>query len=174
MPLDPPDAPLAAPAAQPAAAPQEAPQTAPQVDPYTQELMGNYQRNQGYAKPADSYQTQLNPGSETKFREWLTQNKIPFDPSAKVADYDMRGFWVGLQTKDPQAMTAINPNDNQVHFPDYWKTPYHKSFSADSQWAGKGAPKWNDKDQLVLPNGQVIYDEKAIAREKAKKEKKKS
>lgn len=130
---------------------------------YFDRLRKNYERNKSYAKQ-DNYFTQLNPGSEAKFRQWLAANKVPFDPNAKVADYDMRGFWMALQTKNPLAMTGINPNDNKLHYPDTWKTPYHDSFSADSQWATPGAPKWNNLDQLVLPNGQIVFDEKAKAR----------
>jgi hypothetical protein len=123
----------------------------------------NYERNKAFAKKGE-YFTQLNPASEAKFRAWLKANKVPFDPNAKITDYDMRGFWTALQTGSPLATTAINPNDKQLHFPDTWKTPYHESFSADSQWAVPGlAPKWNDLDQLVLPGGQIVFDEKAKA-----------
>jgi hypothetical protein len=123
-------------------------------------LRENYKKNSAYAKKGD-YQTQLNPASEAKFRSWLKANKVPFDPKSKVSDYDMRGFWLALQAKDPKAMTAINPNDKQLHYPDHWKTPYHQSFSNESQWATKGAPSWNKKDQLVLPDGKVVFDERA-------------
>ena len=51
-----------------------------------------------------------------------------------------------------------------MHFPDFWKTPYHESFSAESQWADPAkAPKWNAQDQLVLPDGTVVFDEKKEA-----------
>lgn len=125
-------------------------------------LRDNYKKNSAYAKKGD-YQTPLNAGSEQKFREWVKANKIPFDPKSKVSDYDMRGFWLALQAKDPIAVSAINPNDKHLHYPDYWKTPYHQSFSNESQWATPGAPSWNKKDQLVLPSGKVIFDERANA-----------
>lgn len=74
----------------------------------------------------------------------------------------MRGFWTALQQGKPIATTAIDPNDKRIHYPDYWKTPLHQTFSAESQWANPArAPAWNDRDQLVLPNGQVIYDDRA-------------
>lgn len=123
-------------------------------------LRENYKKNETYAKKGD-YQTQLNPASEEKFRGWLRANKVPFDPNSKVSDYDMRGFWLALQSNDPRAISATNPNDKRLHYPDFWKTPYHQSFSSESQWAKPGAPSWNKSDQLVLPNGKVVFDERA-------------
>lgn len=120
-----------------------------------------YQRNQPYVAPgASDFNTPLSPLQEMQFRNWVGQNNVPFNPAAGVQDYDMRGFWSGLQRGDPRAMSAVNPNDNQIHYPDYWKTPYHESFSNESQWAGPMAPKWNDKDQLVAPDGRILYDER--------------
>jgi hypothetical protein len=119
-------------------------------------------RNSAYAKPAPAggYLTQLPADEEVKFRAWVKQNNVPFDPSPE-ADYDMRGFYMALKGGDPRATTGVNPNDGKMHFGDYWKTPYHKSFSAESQWATAGAPKWNEKDQLVSPDGHVVFDERA-------------
>ena len=113
-----------------------------------------------YAKPGN-YATQLNPQEEQEFKQWVQQNKVPFDPSEPVSDYDMRGFYKALKSGDERAATAENQNDGQTHYPDYWKTPYHKSFSAESQWADPvKAPRWNSKDQLVTPDGKVVYDER--------------
>lgn len=113
-----------------------------------------------YAKPGE-YSTKLDPQTEQEFQQWVQQNKIPFDPKEPVSDYDMRGFYQALKQGDPKAKEALNPNDNKMHFPDYWKTPYHKSFSAESKWADPiKAPRWNDKDQLVTPDGKVVYDER--------------
>src|SRR6185436_10861381 len=111
-----------------------------------------YKRNAPYVAPgATDFNTQLPPLQEATFRNWVAQNNVPFDPTKGVQDYDMRGFWLGLQNGHPQAMTAVNPNDNQMHYPDYWKTPYHESFSNESKFAGPVAPQWNEKDQLVAP-----------------------
>ena len=120
-----------------------------------------------YAKPG-KYNTDLGaPDAELKFQQWVKQNNIPFDPAAPVSDYDMRGFYQALQAGDPKAKEAFNANDGQMHFPDYWKTPYHESFSNESQWADTSkAPKWNDKDQLVTPDGKVVFDERDKATEK--------
>ena len=114
-------------------------------------------RNSKYATQAN-YFTALPPEQEMVFRQWIQQNQIPFNPQDAITDYDMRGFWQALQNKDPRATSAVNPNDNRIHYPDVWKTPYHDTFSADSQFAMPGAPKWKG-NQLVLPNGEVIFDE---------------
>lgn len=123
----------------------------------------NFARNSSYAKAApNGYLTHLSPAEETDFQSWVQEKKVPFDASTH-ADYDMRGFWKGMKAGDPHAQTGVNANDGQLHFSDYYKTPYHKSFSAESQWAGKGAPQWNEKDQLVLPGGEVVFDERSKA-----------
>jgi hypothetical protein len=115
-----------------------------------------YQRNMQWAKPAPpgGYLTQLDPAKEAQFQQWVQQNKVPFDPSP-TSDYDMRGFW-----QSDRSGTGVNPNDNMMHFPDTYKTPYHQSFSAESQWALPNAPTWNDKDQLVTPDGRIVFDER--------------
>lgn len=123
-----------------------------------------YARNQAYAKPGP-YTTFLTPLQELLFKLWIGANAVPFNPNAPgPQDYDMRGFWLAMQQNDPRAASAVNPNDQQIHYPDYWKTPYHESFSAESQWALPTAPTWNDKDQLVDKAGNVVFDEKAKAR----------
>lgn len=120
-----------------------------------------FQRNSPYvAQGAGNFNTQLPPLQEMQFQKWVGDNKVPFDPNARVQDYDMRGFYQALQQGHPRAVSAVNPNDSQMHYPDYWKTPYHESFSGESQWAGPVAPKWNDKDQLVAPDGRILYDER--------------
>lgn len=121
-----------------------------------------YQRNLAYAlTPKTGYQTKLNAQEQMNFYKWIADNKVPYDRSPQ-ADYDMPGFWKALQNGDPRAVSAINPNDNRMHYPDFWKTPYHQTFSNESQWAiPSQAPAWNQQDQLVLPNGQIVYDERS-------------
>jgi hypothetical protein len=118
-----------------------------------------YQRNQAYVNPdaPKNYNTQLPLADELAFRSWLQQNKVPFDPEAKVSDYDMRGFFKALQGGDPAAQSAVNQYDNQLHYPDKWKTPYHESFSNESQWANANAPRWGDGDILSDSSGRVIF-----------------
>lgn len=74
----------------------------------------------------------------------------------------MRGFYSALSNGDERASPAVDPNDGRMHYPDYWKTPYHETFSNESQWANPDtAPKWNDKDQLITTDGNVLYDDRA-------------
>jgi hypothetical protein len=100
---------------------------------------------------------------ETAFRKWVQSQKVPFDFEDKYPDYDMRGFYRALMSGDEKATSAINPSDNKLHYPDYWKTPYHESFSNESQWATKDAPKWVGDDKagwkLVDSKGNVYKDE---------------
>lgn len=121
-----------------------------------------FARNSAYANvPRTGYQTQLSIPEQLQFFNWVKQNNVPYDKSPQ-ADYDMAGFWKALQSGDPRAATAVNQNDKQIHYPDYWKTPYHQTFSNESQWAIQSqAPGWNQQDQLVMPSGEVVYDERA-------------
>lgn len=123
-----------------------------------------FQRNAPYVKPGVvDYTTPLAPADEMKFRDWVQSNKVPFDPDDKKSDYDMRGYYKALNSGDPNARQSPNANDGTMHFPDTYKTPYHQSFSNESQYAGPGAPAWNNKDQLVDPQGRVMFDERAPA-----------
>lgn len=136
-----------------------------------------YARNSQWVQPgASNFQTQLGPMQELMFRNWVQQNNIPFDPNNTKSDYDMRGYWNTSQSpgvwkmlqgagKIPSDMspasTKVDPNDGKPHFPDYWKTPYHETFSNESQWATPSAPGWTADDKLVTPGGQVVYDDRA-------------
>ena len=112
-------------------------------------------------KPGASYNTPLPVLDEMAFRQWVLSNSVPFNANAPVSDYDMRGYWRGLTNGNPMARpTEINPNDNRPHFPDYYKTPLHQTFSAESQWAGPHAPTWINDHQLASPNGRILFDEK--------------
>ncbi len=118
----------------------------------------NYARNQSWAKPGP-YVTDLPPSEELAFKLWLRQNRVAFDPTDKNPDYDMRGFYKAFMSKDPRASSAIDPNDQRLHYPDYWKTPYAATFSNESQWATKAAPSWAD-DKYMLDK-HIIYDDAA-------------
>lgn len=109
-----------------------------------------------------SYNTPLSAADEFAFRQWVQDNHVPFNPDATAPqDYDMRGFYQGVQQKNPKAKTAVDPNDNRMHFTDYWKTPSHETFSNESQWATPNTPQWTEKDQLVTPGGRVVFDDRA-------------
>ena len=113
-------------------------------------------------QPGANYNTPLNPLEEMAYRQWVQQNNVPTNPQATgPQDYDMRGFYQGLQQQNPKAQSGIDPNDNRMHYPDYWKTPMHQSFSNESQWAPANAPAWNAQDQLVGQGGRVVFDDRA-------------
>lgn len=113
-------------------------------------------------QPGESYGTQLDPGMEEFFRLWVAHNKVPFNPASEAPqDYDMRGFFRALMQGDPRARSAVNENDSQMHYPDFWKTPLHKTFSNESQWAPADAPQWTPEDALAQ-GGRVLVDEKAL------------
>jgi hypothetical protein len=132
------------------------------ANPLTAGARGGGLPNAQYVRPGrHTFNTPLEAPEEAAFQAWLAQNKVPFDPAAQVTDYDMRGFYRALQAGDQRAVSAINPNDQQLHYPDYWKTPFHETFSRDSQWATPDAPAWNDQDQLVDARGNVVFDERA-------------
>src|SRR6185369_11380072 len=120
------------------------------MDPEEAAFQQNFQRNKPYAKLAGSYATPLSPQEMETFLAWVKQNKVPYNPNAKIQDYDMQGYWKDIASQGDDK-TARNPNDNQRHFPDTYKTPYHKSFSNESKYAFPTAPYWNDKDQLIDP-----------------------
>lgn len=106
---------------------------------------------------AGPYLTKLSAPDEREFQQWVKARKVPFDPSDR-ADYDMRGFWQAARQGDPRAAAAVSSFDNQLHFPDTWKTPSHKTFSDESIYATSEAPSWQG-DRLVDRNGRVVADE---------------
>jgi len=117
-------------------------------------------RNSKYVKDPNNknYTTALSSDDESNFQKWAKTNNVPFDPSEK-ADYDMRGYWKDVASKG-ESGTQSNANDGQTHYPDTYKTPYHKSFSNESKYANADAPAWNEKDQLVAKDGKVVFDER--------------
>ena len=143
----------------------------PAADPETAALMANYQRNQAFMLPGDHvYNTPLSPQEEKEFRAYIADRSDPrdegreFNPDAKITDYDMRGWWKAMKAGDPRAALRADENDPRMllHRSDYWKTPYDMTFSSESQWAHpKKAPHWNDLDQLVTPDGKILYDDRA-------------
>lgn len=109
-----------------------------------------------YAKPGP-YVTTLSPEDEQAFQNWVTTKKIPFDPSP-TADYDMRGYYKAMVAGDQYAKQKVSDFDGRPHFPDTYKTPYHKTFSNESQYATPDAPHWKG-DQLLDNNGNIVADE---------------
>lgn len=116
-------------------------------------------------QPGASYNTRLSPLDEFAYRQWVAQHNVPTNPDATTPqDYDMRGFYQGLQQQNPKASSAVDPNDGLMHYPDYWKTPIHQTFSNESQWAPANAPAWNDQDQLVSQGGRIVFDDRSQQR----------
>jgi hypothetical protein len=114
--------------------------------------------NAAWVRPGEhTYNTPLQPADETAFRNWTQQNKVLFNPDAGVTDYDMRGYWQGLQTGDPRARSGVDPDDQRLHYPDVWKTPYHQTFSRESQWATPQAPQWTPQRTLVDQFGNTLF-----------------
>jgi hypothetical protein len=103
-------------------------------------------------KAAKSYRTNLSPPEERGFQSWVKENRVPYQDSP-TADYDMRGFYKAKQSGDPIAAQAPNG-----HYPDKWKTPYHKTFSNESMYATPDAPHW-EGSRLVGKDGRVVADE---------------
>lgn len=112
-------------------------------------------------KVGNSFNTPLDSLDEAKFRQWLVDNKVPFNPNVVVSDYDMRGYWQAHERGQPMAAdTQMNANDGKPHYTDYYKTPFHQTFSQDSQWSEPNSPFWFNDHQLGTDNGRVLYDEK--------------
>lgn len=128
-------------------------------DEWRNAMAGRRAQNQRYTQPGPrTFATELRPEDEQAFLDWVAKNQIPFNPREPLQDYDMRGFYQGLQGFDPQAVRAVDPYDRKMHFPDKWKTPYHETFSADSQYATPDAPRWQDNRYLVGNDGHVLFD----------------
>jgi hypothetical protein len=109
-----------------------------------------------YAKPGP-YVTKLPPDQEAKFQGWVKQNNVPWQDTP-TADYDMRGYYKALNSGDPNAKQQLSGFDGKMHFPDTYKTPYHRTFSNESQYALPNAPHWED-DRLVSSTGKLVADE---------------
>lgn len=128
-----------------------------------------YARNAPFIAPGPhNYNASLAPGDELAFRLWTAQHAVPFDTEAPVSDYDMRGFFQGLRNGDPRAQSAVDPNDGRLHYPDFWKTPYHATFSNQSQFATPDAPHWTPDEKLVGADGQIVFDDRAGSTEPSK------
>lgn len=129
---------------------------APGVDPFSGPDTPGAAAPSAPAPRAD-YVTKLDPQQEAGFQEWVKKSGVPFDPSP-TSDYDMRGFYKALQSGDPNAQTAVSGFDGKMHFPDTYKTPYHKTFSNESMYASGDTPHW-EGNRLVDKSGRVVSDE---------------
>ena len=121
-----------------------------------------FERNHAWAKPGMDYQTKLSPAEEKEFLQWVKKNKIPFDPKDPFSDYDMRGYYRELRAGGKGA--SYDPS--RMHFTDKYKTPFHESFSRESQYAQPDkAPYWQELpgggNRLVTPQGVTVFSEDA-------------
>lgn len=135
---------------------QQRPTVLPQVAEFTQEGPEYYARayahNSPWAVPGP-YQTPLHPEEEKKFRAWVSNHKVPFDPDDPTPDYDMRGYW-----KASQAGQAEQWKGQGAHFPDTYKTPYDTTFSAESKYAKPGTPfVWQGDDLIDKRTGKKVF-----------------
>lgn len=99
---------------------------------------------------------------------WLLRNGVQETP-----DYNMAQFYRSSEIGgDPRLSSGVNPNDQQVHFPDAYKLPNHETFSTDSNyynaktmpntptWQGGALPDGrNESWTLTRPNGQIVAQE---------------
>jgi hypothetical protein len=132
--------------------------TKPRLGPYIP--MGQYAYNAPFMRAP-----QFNPGldwlHEAGFQQWRQANQVPYDASP-TSDYDMKGFYRAFT--DPthinheQAFMGNSAYDGMPHYTDFWKTPYHDTFSTHSQYAQPVAPRWFG-DMLFAPGGAMLKDE---------------
>lgn len=94
------------------------------------------------------YQTMLSKANEAAFERWVDKKRVPFDYRAKIADYDMRGFW----------LHGGKWGGGNQHFPDTWKTPYDTTFSRESRYATANNPfDWVGENLRNLKTGRLIF-----------------
>jgi hypothetical protein len=100
-----------------------------------------YQRNAPFAKPSTTnYETVLPGALEQQFRAWVRKNNVPFNPDDKTSDYDMRGYYMSQKLQFEGALGDVPAHLPGAHFPDTFKTPYHATFSDESQYATPNNP----------------------------------
>ena len=101
-------------------------------------------------------ETVLPPDAEQGFRQWVRDNRIPYDLSPEGRnDYDMRGYW-----RDTGGTPGeVDPYDGRPHFPDSYKLPGNPTFSHESRFSLSKYSRWTpDGRYLVDANGDVVFD----------------
>ena len=97
----------------------------------------------------------------------MKENKIPSETASQKLDptfsspdnnYDMRGYYKDNVIGQGGAKTKVSEFDQRPHFPDTYKTPYHKTFSNESKYAPADAPHW-EGDRLIDKAGRILADE---------------
>ena len=87
--------------------------------------------------PQQAYNTQLSPQEELAYRQWMQaightpERGYAVDQNYNGQGYDYRGFF---------KKNGPVPIGEGQHFTDEFKTPYHETFSNESQYAQPGTP----------------------------------
>lgn len=81
-----------------------------------------------------NYNTILTPEQEAKYREWV--KTLPANLQSDY-DYDLRGAW----------LVGDVPDENG-HMTDYWKKPWHPTFSVESRYNSAETPggEWHGEE----------------------------
>lgn len=111
--------------------------------------------------------------SERLSKEWDEPESFIFFDMLNSNDYDYKAFY----DEDPERAWQWLESPEGSHFDDVGKTVYHPSFSDESMYSannygdmGTGAnpdnitgPAWNDNNQLIDKEGNVVFDENTYA-----------
>ena len=129
---------------------------------------------EGWVKEQDKsisspFTTILSPEEEESYGDFSAQlgEEHPLwdkdDFISPASDYDYRGLF-----RDSQAQKgSMDTNDGEIHFTDKYKTPYHESFSRESQYATPDAPFWLKNRYLIdQKTGETLFDDKTKKRKK--------
>lgn len=78
------------------------------------------------------FKTKLTPQEEQQFLEWYKivalKHHLDLNPDHPDHHYDYRGFWKNSSFQEKLSMLG----NQQMHFPDTYKTPMHPTFSNES------------------------------------------
>jgi murein DD-endopeptidase MepM/ murein hydrolase activator NlpD len=122
------------------------------------------------------YNTKLSKDDEQLFEAWVLSSHVPFDPQAKIVDYDMRGYWKANKPPSPDTSAPgfwdsikavisggfsgpkIDPSQFRLgpvwkageKKPSIWRTPYSTKFYDSSNYATSNCPFiWIDNTYLI-------------------------
>lgn len=112
-------------------------------------------------KEDSPYHTRLTSDEQQQFTKWVLKNGAPYD-NTKYSDYDMPGFWKALTDPNDAEHAIAQANqseyDKTMHYPDYWKTPYHDTMSTESKYATGLEPSWFG-NRLIDQGGWIQADQ---------------
>ena len=134
-----------------------------------QKLMQVYLQKKQASLPSP-YRTQLGMADQMQYQGWRGANQVPDENTGYSSEYDMPGFYKeqqsggtaqrilnGLSFDGPTAMKS-----DGLHYPDTYKTPFHKSFSNESKYKYEGLNReWKQNntggwDLIDLNNGAIV------------------